>query len=860
MKLSVVIPAHNAAEFLSQCLSALAASTRPADEIIVVDDASTDGSGAIAQAAGVRVISLTGVARGPALARNRGAAAATGEALVFLDADVAVHPYTLARIENYFSAHLEIAAVFGSYDDAPPALGWVTRYKNLLHHYVHQHSAREASTFWAGCGAIRRVAFEAMRGFDESFRNASIEDIELGLRMKRAGLTTWLCKDIQVTHLKRWTFTRLLRADIFDRAVPWTRLIAREQNLPQDLNLNWISRASAALVWVVLAALVAAFFDARAEWLALGALIPVAVMNRDLYFFFAQRGGFFFACGAMVLHWLYFLYSSGVFGGIILANRFQKIWRISQKVGTPRHAIWLLLGLTLLKGLTWSIIVPPWHAPDEPQHFLYGQSIERQQTLWISPSNLAPREALILFDLIQFNSVRYKSAIFDFSDRAGIAAQIAQLDDENVKRTPLNGEGRVIRVANFTSQHPPFYYLISGILQRALEDRSILVRLLFNRWLSVALGCITVLLAYLAGKELWPESSAWAVFVATLTSFQPMATFINASVANGAMEMTLVSACLFVALRIIRLGLTWLRAICLGAAIGLGILTKISFVGVLPLIGLLFIWHLTQRPFRSNWLKLLPWGAAAFLSIALGGWWIQEAMSRPGMGLVFSALDPKLNVMIVLADSFNSWLNNYRALLYMYWGNFGWLNTPLPDLVNGLVENISAVSVWSAGWWLIQRFVDRRQPIRNNNLFAVLLLGSATFGVTLFYAYLDFRVRVEYGGTFGMQGRYFLPPIAGQMVWLAIGLVAPAPPRLRRAWIWLIAVSMIALNLFSLFDVIALRYYGARNLLLVVDRATVLQPVPASALFVLIAIYFTTLALFVPIFWRALRQESLPAL
>jgi len=326
-----------------------------------------------------------------------------------------VHSDTLARIENYFSTQPNLAAVFGSYDDAPPERGLVTRYKNLLHHYVHQHSVREASTFWAGCGAIRRAAFEAMRGFDESYRNASIEDIELGLRMKRAGLTTWLGKDIQVTHLKRWTLTSLLRADIFDRAVPWTRLIAREKNLPRDLNLNWASRASAALVWVALAALGAAFLDARAAWIALGSLLTVGILNRDLYVFFARRG-FFFALGAIGLHWLYFLYSSGVFGGIILANRFQRIWRIWHKVGTSRHAIWLLLGLTLVKGLTWSIIVPPWHTSDEPQHFLYGQSIERQQTLWISPSNLAPREALILFDLIQFNSVRYKSAIFDFSD------------------------------------------------------------------------------------------------------------------------------------------------------------------------------------------------------------------------------------------------------------------------------------------------------------------------------------------------------------------------------------------------------------------------------------------------------------
>lgn len=324
MNLSVIIPVHNAAEFLPQCLSALAASSRPADEIIVVDDASTDASGAIAQAAGARVISLPGAARGPARARNRGVTVAKDDAFVFFDADVTVHPDTLARIENYFAAQPDLAAVFGSYDDAPPARGLVTLYKNLLHHYVHQHSARDAATFWAGCGAIRRAAFEALCGFDESYRNASIEDIELGLRMKRAGMKIWLCPDIQVAHLKHWTFLGLLRADIFDRAVPWTRLIAREKNLPRDLNLNWASRASAALVWVALIALGAVFFDARSAWMAVGALLTVGAFNRDLYFFFARRGGVLFAIGAMGLHGLYFLYSSFVFGAVLLTRGFSR--------------------------------------------------------------------------------------------------------------------------------------------------------------------------------------------------------------------------------------------------------------------------------------------------------------------------------------------------------------------------------------------------------------------------------------------------------------------------------------------------------------------------------------------------------
>jgi hypothetical protein len=211
--------------------------------------------------------------------------------------------------------HLGVAALFGSYDLHPPARGLVTRYKNLLHHYVHQHSRREASTFWAGCGAIRRHVFAALGGFDESYPHPSIEDIELGTRLRRAGHRVWLCPDVQVTHLKHWTFASLLRSDVFDRAIPWTRLIFRLGHLPADLNLDARNRLSALMAWAILVLLILGFWS---SWKWMNVLPVVAAttlvgLNVDLYWFFARQGGIRFAVGAISLHFLYLLYSSLIF-------------------------------------------------------------------------------------------------------------------------------------------------------------------------------------------------------------------------------------------------------------------------------------------------------------------------------------------------------------------------------------------------------------------------------------------------------------------------------------------------------------------------------------------------------------------
>jgi glycosyltransferase involved in cell wall biosynthesis len=311
VNLSVVIPVHNGGENLRCCLEALSQSTRPADEVIVVDDASTDGSADLAQKFGVHVLHLPGPPQGAAIPRNRGAAVASGEVLVFLDADVAVHTDALEKIERTMSEHQGIAALFGSYDAYPRAPGLASRYKNLLHHYVHQHGGGEASTFWTGCGAIRREVFESVGGFDESLK--AIEDIELGTRVRRAGYRIWLCPDVQVTHLKRWTLGRLLRSDVFDRAIPWSRLVLQSAHLPAVLNLAVRSRWSALAAWaaVLLAAL--AWWWPWAGVAALLSLFAVGALNADLYRFFWRHGGLLFAVVAAGLHVFYLLYSSLVF-------------------------------------------------------------------------------------------------------------------------------------------------------------------------------------------------------------------------------------------------------------------------------------------------------------------------------------------------------------------------------------------------------------------------------------------------------------------------------------------------------------------------------------------------------------------
>ena len=250
MLISVIVPVYNGGSDFVRCLADLKNSSLFPHQVLIVDDGSADGSSHLARAAGYTVLSTPKPRSGPAIARNIGAQAATGDILFFLDADVCVHVDSVARVHAAFSQDPTLDALIGSYDDKPADPDFLSQYKNLMHAYVHQSAHQQASTFWSGCGAVRRDVFLAHSGFDESYKRPAIEDIELGFRMSAANRKMELDKDLRVKHLKRWTFWKLLRTDVMDRGIPWTELILRDRSMPNDLNLQISQRVSVALAFL----------------------------------------------------------------------------------------------------------------------------------------------------------------------------------------------------------------------------------------------------------------------------------------------------------------------------------------------------------------------------------------------------------------------------------------------------------------------------------------------------------------------------------------------------------------------------------------------------------------------------------
>ena len=284
LRLSAIVPATDAPQTLARCQAAIAAASDGPDELIVVHETNGDGPG-------------------PAAARNKGTRKASGDVLVFVDSDVAVHPDAFTRIRAALEADPSLVAVIGSYDDAPDARGTVSRFRNLLHHHVHQQSAGPVGSFWSGLGAIRRDAFIAAGGFDShSFTVASMEDVELGMRLAADGARIELDPSVRGTHLKGWTLASMVGTDVMRRGAPWVALLLHRREVPVELNLSRRNRLAAA-AWVLAAGAVVS----RRPGAAVAAGSVATAANARFYLLLAQRMGPARAAAGVALHALHYL-------------------------------------------------------------------------------------------------------------------------------------------------------------------------------------------------------------------------------------------------------------------------------------------------------------------------------------------------------------------------------------------------------------------------------------------------------------------------------------------------------------------------------------------------------------------------
>jgi glycosyltransferase involved in cell wall biosynthesis len=260
---SVIVPVRNGGRTLRPSLEAIFRSQDAGEfEVIVVDDGSTDSTPAIASDFPCRLIT-SAVSRGPAAARNQGAAEARSRRLVFVDADVFVKPDTLSLL---LSALENSAAAFATYETEPVNRNFATLFYHALSCQSLKDTSAKTPVFYSYCAAIGKDLFDRMGGFDTRFRRATFEDMELGWRLRDQGLLSEHLKNARVDHAVEYNLPRLTRA-YFRKSEDLTLLLLSRRNVT-FADQGWTHRKN----WAALAC----------AWATLG-LGPLAVCANPLW-------------------------------------------------------------------------------------------------------------------------------------------------------------------------------------------------------------------------------------------------------------------------------------------------------------------------------------------------------------------------------------------------------------------------------------------------------------------------------------------------------------------------------------------------------------------------------------------------
>ena len=274
---SVVIPARNEGRSIGSVIRAVR-EQRPGGvdlEVVLVDDSSSDDTAAVARAAGARVLQLGANTGGgnPAAARNRGALAAAGDPIVFLDADCTPAPEWLERL---LAGHRAGAEVVGGSLDLPSGLPLMARCDYFCGWY-HVHSRRPAAdvpNHPPGNLSVRRGAFAATRGFTEQQPVAyAHEELAWQAEVRRTGGRIAFEPKAIVYHHNRPGFRNLLR-----RNYRWGFSAIESKATSGAARMAWLYRYPALLVLASLPLAVASAGYILWCWVRVGRLEPVLLL------------------------------------------------------------------------------------------------------------------------------------------------------------------------------------------------------------------------------------------------------------------------------------------------------------------------------------------------------------------------------------------------------------------------------------------------------------------------------------------------------------------------------------------------------------------------------------------------------
>lgn len=488
-------------------------------------------------------------------------------------------------------------------------------------------------------------------------------------------------------------------------------------------------------------------------------------------------------------------------------------WQLLARHGTARTAATACALVACLNAVAWSILTPPFQAPDETDHFAYVQQLA---TSGLPPSSdkeaYSEAEQVALTDLNQF-AVRLQPenhTIFARDKQRKLESDLTQV--ERLPQRPSIG-------AEVATGQPPLYYTLQAI-PYALTGGTVLQRLALMRLLSALLAGITALFAFLFVRETLP-GVPWAWTVGGLgVALAPLLGFMSGAVNPDALLFTVSAALFYYLARGFRRGLTPRLALTIGALIGLGLATKLNFIGLAPgaLLGLAVLARRASTPgSRHRATGLLALALPALAVPVLATILVNLLAHRPPLGAALDAHAAAIGSHGTLPDEIAYIWQLYLPRLPLmphdfsllaprqiwfngYIGLYGWLDTTFPTWV----YNLALIPAGLIAALCLRTLLASRAAL-HECASELGVYAAIAAGLLLLLGISSYREFPEYGASYG-EARYLLPLLP-----LLAALLALAARGGGKRWGptlgTLIVILAFSHDIFSQLQVIA-RYYN----------------------------------------------------
>ena len=444
-----------------------------------------------------------------------------------------------------------------------------------------------------------------------------------------------------------------------------------------------------------------------------------------------------------------------------------------------RRALILILGLYLVMGVAYSIINPIFESPDEALNYAQIRFLAEERRLPV----LEPGEPTKAHHPPLYYAL---GALLTF-----------WIPDDNFEAVV----GRVNPFWAYRLWEPGVdnksLYLHDPRLE-SFPYRDVALGVHLVRWLSLLMGAGTVLLVYGTGRELFPHRPVLAVGAAALVAFNPMFVFINASVHDDALADLVAAATLYVAARLLMRGPTTRRAVALGLLVGLGFLTKLTCLLVVPTVGLALLYCPLANQGRAGWREVVRLGGIVLgLALFIGGWWFVRNVflygEPTGMVRQTGVWGVRENAPDLIAAA--------RELGFLHdslWGVFGYGQIPMPRWVYGLARLLGLAAAGGLGLFWARRRAGRI-PWECPPAVLLILVSAPLVAFAVNFA----RMTVSAAADFG---RYLFVALAALAPLYALGLNEWVSVRRQAGLSIALALGMLALAIYGLVGVLAPAY------------------------------------------------------